>query len=85
MRRRILAGGMIAVWRLLTQAAGGAEIRVFTPRTGATVLQELQSGYQKQTGDTHGDHAGLRPQSRRQSRKERALRHPDCRRTNHQR
>jgi hypothetical protein len=51
--RRILAGGMIAVWRLLTQAAGGAEIRVFTPRTGATALQELQSRYQKQTGDTH--------------------------------
>src|SRR5437588_312405 len=52
MRWTILAAGIIPVWCLLTQAAAGGEIRVFTPRAGATVLQELQSDYQKQTGDT---------------------------------
>jgi molybdate transport system substrate-binding protein len=52
MRRTILVGGMIAVWCWLTLAAGSAEIRVFTARAGATVLREVQSGYQKQTGNT---------------------------------
>jgi molybdate transport system substrate-binding protein len=52
MRQTILAEGVIAVWCLLTQAAGADEVRVFTPRAGATVLQELQSDFQKQTGDT---------------------------------
>src|SRR5947207_2420916 len=52
MRRTSLAIGMIAVSCVLAQAAGAVEIRVFTPRAGATVLQKLQADYEKQTGDT---------------------------------
>ena len=51
MRWKRLVGGVTTVWCLLMQAAAGAEIRVFTPRAGATVLMQLQSDYQKQTGD----------------------------------
>ncbi len=50
--RTIVAFGMIAFLCFLTHAAVGADIRVLTPRAGATVLQALQSGYQKQTGDS---------------------------------
>jgi hypothetical protein len=50
MRRTILPVGMIAVLCLLMQAADGAEIRIFTPRAGATVLHKLQSDYERQIG-----------------------------------
>jgi molybdate transport system substrate-binding protein len=52
MRLAIPVGGMIVVWCLLTQPADSTEIRVFTARAGATVLREVQSGYQKQTENT---------------------------------
>jgi molybdate transport system substrate-binding protein len=53
MPRTMLAFGVIAVWTsLLVHAAAGAEIRVFTPRAGATVLEAVRSDFQKQTGDT---------------------------------
>ena len=52
MPRATLVVGTFAVLCLLKQAAVGAEIRVFTPRAGATIIQKLQSDYQRQTGDT---------------------------------
>src|SRR5690349_3511321 len=51
MRRTRLAVGTIVIPCLLMQAASGGEIRVFTPRAGATVLEKLQANYQRQTSD----------------------------------
>jgi molybdate transport system substrate-binding protein len=52
MRLAFLIVSFTATWCVLTQAVSAAEIRVFTPRAGATVLRALQSGYEKQTGDS---------------------------------